>query len=270
MRNIIIGTWNISECVCSQWDIHTGISIDQRPDDTQKCCEEIVNLIKLYNVDIMCFQEFPISVDNSAAIVDYVTHHTELKYYYGVDTYPTFLLQNGRAGIAIFSKLEILSSSFSPFINPNITKMSKSGKLYYTFDKGLITAKFKYNERPFYLVTGHAISFTPFDLIAEDFPESFAEIMNCVVSLNPKENHVIVTGDFNTDNLFGILPELKHLVEDKLEGATTVSGVMEGSHYTEGRKLDYFLVSPSVNVTRTEKVSNFSDHYLCISYCTFT
>ncbi|MBQ7364493.1 MAG: endonuclease/exonuclease/phosphatase family protein [Clostridia bacterium] len=267
MNEIIIGTWNVSECVSTQWDVRTGITVDPSEEAILACLSEIVRLINETGVDVLCLQEFPITQNGSDRIAAYIREHTALCHYHGIDTYPSFLMKNGQIGICIFSKYPLTQCDYHPFVNPGITKLSRSGKLYWSFDKGLITAHITHRDQCFTLVTGHAVSFSPFDARAEDYPESFREIENRAKALVGKNEPVVIIGDFNTENLFSILPTLGDYVSDRLPGATTIPGLMEGEVFDGGRKLDYCLVTPDVTVTKTEKIPNFSDHFLCLCHC---
>jgi endonuclease/exonuclease/phosphatase family metal-dependent hydrolase len=266
MKELIIGTWNVSECVGTVWDVRQGISVDPAPISIFSAVQQIARKINESRADIVCLQEYPITQNGNDAITEFILSHTALPYYYGIDTYPSFLMQNGRIGIAIFSRVPLQNIEYHPFKNPDIEKISKSGKRYYSFDKGLITTDFTFDETPFTLVTGHAISFSPFDQRAEDYPDSFYAIEERVKALCPKKENVIVMGDFNTEALFEILPSLVHYVRDVLPGATTAQGLMEGEVFEKGRKLDYCLVTPSLEVVKTEKLANFSDHLFCLCY----
>ena len=94
-------------------------------------------------------------------------------------------------------------------------------------------------------------------------------MLDIVRELYLNNHKIVVVGDFNTELLFDILPELSEYVIDKLEGRTTITGLMEGNYYPNGRKLDYFLVSEGINVKYIKKIDNFSDHLLCVAHCNF-
>lgn len=264
MKELIIGTWNVSECVGTKWDVREGITSDDRSFSVFSAVEQIARKINDSHADIVCLQEYPITQNDHSMITEFIRSHTALPYFYGIDTYPSFLMQNGRIGIAIFSRYELTDCEYHPFINPGISKLSRSGKIYWSFDKGLITAKLTLGKTPLTLVTGHAVSFSPFDTKAEDYPESFREIENRAKA--HKGENLVIIGDFNTENLFSILPALSSYVSDVLDGATTVAGLMEGEVFDGGRKLDYCLVSRGISSVKTEKLDNFSDHLFCLCH----
>lgn len=269
MIRAVLATWNISECVSAKWDVGKGIVSNPSLKEILKNCNEIVEMINKYDIDVICLQEIPIIINNDDIIVQIVTKNTKLKHYYGVDTYPTFLVNNGYAGVAVFSKYKMVSTEFSYMKNPEISKISKTGKVYYSFDKGVITAELLFEKEKLTIVTGHGFSFSPFDAIAEDYPDSFSEISRCALKALENANNVVVLGDFNTESLFKILPELSGLFKENISGPTTVSGVMEGADFKKGRKLDYILTSSNILSQKTITVKNFSDHYLCICECFF-
>lgn len=266
MKELIIGTWNVSECVSTVWDVREGISRDQTQYSVFDCVTDIARKINESHADVVCLQEYPVTQHGRDDITRYLTDHTQLVHYYGVDTYPSFLLPDASVGIAIFSRYPLENIEYHPFENPNIQKLSRSGKIYYSFDKGLITARLKVDSADFAVVTGHAVSFSPFDARAEDYPRSFDALRERIETLCAENPNVIAIGDFNTEALFDILPTIQNHVRDVMDGPTTVSGLMEGEIFEEGRKLDYCLVTPSIRLVKDEKILNFSDHLFCICH----
>lgn len=269
MEQIIIATWNVSECITSQWDLNHSINNNVDTNVMTIAFEEIVACINRYNIDILCLQEFPVLIYGATPLTQFILDNTALKYHYAYDTCPSFLFPDGRIGSAIFSRYEITDIGSTLFINPNLTKISSTGKIYKSFDKGLIFGKCICNDKPLFLITGHGISFSPFGVSAEDYPQSYAPLLNIIKEHFSTQVPLFVIGDFNTEHLFDILPDLKSYLSDALDGPTTPAGIMEGMYHPKGRKLDYFLVSSNISVNSTQKIANFSDHYLCILSCSF-
>lgn len=267
MSNFIIATWNLSECFSTHWDIKKGIDV-KSSEKMHEVFAEIIEQINTHDIDIICFQEFPVEIVGDQALINAILSNTRLQHYYAAATCPSFLFQGGKIGIAIFSKEEILYTNLSYFANPNLTKISATGEVYQTFDKGIITAACKHHNKTFHVITGHAIGFSPFGVAAESYPESYVPLLDKVKELHNQNSQMIVIGDFNTEYLLELLPELKKYVSDVDTGKTTPAGMMEGYYYPDGRKLDYFLTTPHFSVHRIDKIHNFSDHYLCIFHCT--
>ena len=266
MDSIVIATWNLSECISAQWDINKGICHNGR-EKMNEVFVDIVEQINAHDIDIICFQEFPVDIMGEQILINLIRSNTKLKHYYAAATCPSFLFQGGHIGISIFSKEEILHTDLSYFSNPNLTKTSATGKVYKSFDKGIISAAFKYHNKAFFIITGHAIGFSPFGVSAESYPESYMPLLDKVKELYNQNNQIIVIGDFNTEHLLELLPELKNYVTNIDTGKTTPAGLMEGTYYPDGRKLDYFLTTQHISVRHINKIANFSDHYLCIFHC---
>lgn len=262
MQPIRIATWNVSECVRKNWDIESGFDMESE-DSVDACVDRILALCREHRPDLLCLQEYPLKIAGSEHVTERICREGGFDHVVGKATYPSFLIENAEAGIVLFSRYPICSWDYVPFWNPNVTKYSKTGKRYYTFDKGLIVAKMQ-APFPCCVITGHAVSFVPFDLRAEDYPQSFEALPRAVRAALDEGCRVVVAGDFNTENLFSILPELSSLVKDHPLGPTTVEGKMEGKHYESGRRLDYFLTAGGVTATFLQTVTDFSDHKFCL------
>ena len=244
-----IATWNINECV--------GITCNL---DNQKTVQkinlnnivEIIEKINEYDFDVVCFQEYPTYIDESVSLTNEIITKTNLKYFETHDTYDSYLFKGGRVGVAIFSKYEIKDCLKTYFQNPNMTKISSRGVTYYSFDKGII--KVLIND--YTIITGHAMAFAPFGKSEFDYPESYKPLEELI--LNCKENNLIVIGDFNTEKLFDLIPNIKNEVHDIVDIPTT-------KDYYEERgevKMDYILVNNKNINLYVFKIDNFSDHYI--------
>lgn len=269
MKEVVIATWNISECIATYWDIKQEINY-LNLDKMQNVFFEITEMLNKHNIDIVCFQEFPINIPGTESLIDYIKNNTVLQHNYSVATCPSFLFEGGMVGISLFSKKELHNTELVFFTNPNLTTTSETGKVYRSFDKGFLVAECVYHEKKFSIVTGHSISFSPFGVRAENYPESYIPLLDKVEELYDQGNEIVVAGDFNTECLLKILPQLNDYLTDAIQGATTPIGIMEGKYYPCGRKLDYFLSTSQIVVYQVDKIQNFSDHYLCVCHCIFT
>ena len=246
-------TWNINECVGITCDLN-----DQKTTDkiNYQNVEEIVEKINEYDFDIICFQEYPTFIDDKISLTSEIIEKTKLKYYAEKDTYDSYLFKGGRVGVAVFSKYEIIDTEYSLFGNPHMVKKSSNGNTYYSFDKPIIKIVIKKDDTNYTIITGHAMAFAPFDKTEFDYPESYKPLEELIVS-NSNDN-LIVLGDFNTEKLFQIIPEIECIVKDTIEGPTT-------KDYYEKRgevHMDYIMINKNMKCSNIEKIDNFSDHYL--------
>ncbi|MDD3187089.1 MAG: endonuclease/exonuclease/phosphatase family protein [Bacilli bacterium] len=261
---IKIATWNVSEGISASWNLSDGVKEPNCYQETD-LIKQIVEKINIYDLDIVCFQEFPVEIEGKFLLKDYIFNNTRLKFCSMHETSPSFLFKNGKVGVAIFSKYNIINEQKTYFENPNLTKMSKTGQRYKSFDKGIVLAKVNINEKVINVITGHAIAFAPFDKKAEDFPQSYKPLSDLICKIIDNNETLVACGDFNTEVLFDLIPEINTKVHDIITGATTPATIMEGKYYNDGRKLDYILISDKIKKIRVEKIENLSDHYLCIA-----
>ena len=246
-------TWNINECVGITCDLDNQKTTDKI---NIKNVEEIIEKINEYDFDIICFQEYPTYIDNEISLTNEILEKTELKYYAKKDTYDSYLFKGWRVGVAIFSKYEIIDTENSLFFNPHMIKKSISGNTYYSFDKPIIKIVIKKDNIKYTIITGHAIAFAPFDKTEFDYPESYKPLEELIIS-NSTDN-LIVLGDFNTEKIFQIIPEIEGVVKDTIEGPTT-------KDYYEKRgevHMDYIMINKNIKCDNIEKIDNFSDHYI--------
>jgi exonuclease III len=255
-----IATWNISEGISETCDLAHDSGKGNVYQETQ-LVKSVVDNINKYNLEIVCFQEFPTDVAGDEILKQKIIENTDLKYYSILATSPSYLFQGGHAGVAIFSKYPILNEQKTYFKNPMLTKVSKSRATYTSFDKGIIYAQIKKDNILYDIVTGHAIAFFPFDKKETDYPDSYQPLADLICELSKHNEKLIVVGDFNTDNLFALIPEINNKVEDILIGPTTYD-------YYEHRgplKVDAILINNLITKYEVEKKDSLSDHYLCIA-----
>jgi len=246
-------TWNINECVGITCDLN-----DQKTTDkiNYQNVEELVEKINEYDFDIICFQEYPTIIDDKISLTSEIIEKTKLKYYAEKDTYDSYFFKGVRVGVAVFSKYKIIDTEYSLFGNPHMVKKSSNGNTFYSFDKPIIKIIIKKNDTNYTIITGHAMAFAPFDKTEFDYPESYKPLEELIVS-NSNDN-LIVLGDFNTEKLFQIIPEIEDIVKDTIEGPTT-------KEYYEKRgevHMDYIMINKNMKCSNIEKIDNFSDHYI--------
>ncbi len=248
-----IATWNVGECAgltCNLDDQETVTTV------SQDYLNEVISKINQNSFDIVCFQEYPVYIDGEEKLSHQITTQTNLKHYYAYDTYDSYLFHGGRGGVAIFSKYALQNVESTMFYNPDMTKTSSTGEVYHSFDKGIIKAEVETGGKTYTIITGHAMAFAPFDKTEFDFPESYRPLEQ-LINQNSTKN-LIVLGDFNTESIFELMPDIRHLVKDIVKNPTT-------KNYYENRgevQMDYILINKNIKVLNTYKIDNFSDHYI--------
>ena len=249
-------TWNVNECVGITCDLN-----NQKTTDTINLenIKEIIDKINEYNFDVICFQEYPTYIDGKISLTNEILNKTKLKYYAEKDTYDSCLFKGGRVGVAIFSKYEIIDTYYTLFGNPHMTKITSKGITYKSFDKGIIKIIINNNGKHFTIITGHAMAFAPFDKNEFDYPESYKPLEEIIC--NSKDDNLVVMGDFNTEKLYEIIPNIDSVLKDTINGPTT-------KDYYEKRgevHMDYIMINESFKCVNTFKIDNFSDHYIMCS-----
>ena len=246
-----IATWNVNEFV--------GITTNLDNQETTKTVnktniEEMINIINENDFDVICFQEFPVYVDGMEMISEQITRQTHLKYYCAYDTYDSFLFDGGRTGVAIFSKYEILDKELVLFGNPDMTKKSSSGLIYHSVDKGIIKATIIIQDKKYTIINGHAIAFAPYGKTAFDYPESYKPFEEMIYDCS--DENLIAVGDLNTEKTFDVMPNLRKVVKDIVNGPTT----NETYEKRGAIQRDYILINKNVQSISVFKLNNFSDH----------
>jgi len=249
-------TWNISEGIEGTCNLD---SIKEKELSESNLLNSIIPVIKENDFDIVCFQEFPVDKDSIDVISNKIVENTELKYFILHPTCPSYLFKGGNVGVALFSKYPLSNINKLYFKNPNLEKVSKSGHIYHSFDKGIICASINIDGTIVSLVTGHAIAFLPFGCTEFDYPESYIPLEDIICE--KYKSDLIVMGDFNTDKLYSLIPSIKGKVIDTVNYNTTYP-------YYENRgpiKVDYILISSNLKCSESYSIDSLSDHLVCVS-----
>ena len=248
-----VATWNINECVGITCNLDNQKTVEAI---NTKNIEEIVQKVNEYDFDVICFQEYPTFINEKESLTNELLCKTKLKYCETYDTYNSYLFKGGRVGVAIFSKYEMKNILKTLFQNPNMMKHSSSGNTYYSFDKGIVKVVVKTAEEEFTIITGHAMAFAPFDKTEFDYPESYKPLEELIKEY--KDSNLIVMGDFNTERLFDVIPEIENDVMDIVNSPTT-----KDDYENRGEvQMDYILINNKLRSDVKYKIDNFSDHYL--------
>ena len=248
-----IATWNVNEFV----GITTDLDNQETTETVDKAnIEEMINILNENDFDIVCFQEYPAYVDGVETISRQITERTHLKHYCTHSTYDSYLFSGGRVGVAIFSKYKIFNKELTLFGNPDMTKTSSSGIVYHSFDKGIIKVEVEIQGKKYNIITGHAMAFAPFGKTEFDYPESYKPLEKIIKKYS--NSNLVVAGDFNTEKLFDLIPDIRGIVKNIINEPTT-------KDYYEKRgavQMDYILINKDLQSKQVSKIDNFSDHYV--------
>ena len=255
MEKLKIATWNISCGIPAEWNFSNGI---QKEKDYKKfgLIDEVINIINDKDNDIIGLQESVVFKNDEKSYAQIISENTKLKYYTEFVVSDCHLLENANIEEVILSKYPITKSKNIMFENVNLSNISKDGKTYKLFDDGFIIANIQINNDKYInFITGHSPAFQVFGKKPEDYDYVYKiledEAKKCI---NPDIKTFIV-GDYNTEELFEMLPYLKNTFINYINGAT----------YFEGTSIDYILSEKDVKCLSNEKVKNLSDHLLCIA-----
>ena len=100
------------------------------------------------------------------------------------------------------------------------------------------------------------MAFAPFNKTEFDYPESYKPLEDIIMA--SKSDNLLVLGDFNSEQLFTLIPSIKDIVKDIINESTT-------KDYYEGRgevQMDYILLNDKMTFDKKVKIDNFSDHYV--------
>lgn len=244
-----IGTWNISEGIQAEWSLSEGLKEGDSYKETD-LIKQIIQKINEFQFDILCFQEFPVEIDGKESLKEKIYNETDLKYSVMLGTYDSFLFKGGVTGVSIFSKYPITYEEKTYFNNPNLTKVSKTGETYTSYDKGIVLAKIKVQNEEITVINGHAIAFRPFGKTSDDYPESYKPLEEIICNNCINNNKVIVCGDFNNMHVFELIPEIKGKVTDLINKDTTI---------------DYIMITSNIIPGGIKAIENLSDHDLFVA-----
>lgn len=247
-----VATWNVNESV----GITCNIENEAVKTVDYNNLDEIINKIKEYDFDVVCFQEYPVLIDGKSKLTDRIINETNLKYYEAYDTYDSWQFEGGRVGVAVFSKYEIKDSFKTQFANPNMVKTGSNGVVYHSVDKAIIKIVVSVDGEEYGIITGHAIAFAPYGKTEFDYPESYKPLEDLI--MNSSEDNIIALGDFNSEKIFDLMPSIKSKVIDVVNDTTTKD------YYEKSGEIqrDYILINDSLKCVNNLKIDNYSDHYI--------
>ena len=255
MGKLKIATWNISCGIPAEWSLSNGIKKEK---DYRKfgLIDEVINTINDKDIDIIGLQESVAFRNEEKSYAQIISESTNLKYYTEFVVSDCHLLENANIEEAVLSKYPIIKSENIMFENVNLCNTSKDGKTYKLFDDGFIIANIQINnDKSINFITGHSPAFQIFGKKPEEYGYVYKLLENEAKKCINPDIKTFIVGDYNTEELFKMLPYLKNNFKNHIDGAT----------YFEGTSIDYILSEKNINCISNEKVENRSDHLLCIA-----
>jgi len=248
-NNLKIATWNISGGVLKETDEDKYFDQEKSSEIDETFLNEISKIINEENLDIICFQE--IITTERIHYIDKIAENTQLKNVCFIELSECNLVKDTNAGIAILSRYFINESKSKLFKNPKLSKTTSSGAIYGTYDKGFLVANIQVNDRNINVITNHGFPFRRFDSTPEEHMDIFAEFYDTISGYDD----VVVTGDFNAENIMKLLPNADGKLTELFGEITT----------TDGKKFDDILIDKKFKMIDKKLIQSMSDHFLCIA-----
>jgi endonuclease/exonuclease/phosphatase family metal-dependent hydrolase len=248
-NTIKIATWNISGGVSKETDENLYFDQEKSSEIDETFLNDISKIINEEKIDIICFQD--IITTKRIQYIDKLVKNTNLKNSCFFELSDCNLVKDTMAGIAILSKYKINESNNQLFINPKLSKTTSSGAVYGTYDKGCLTANIQVGDKTINVITNHGFPFRRFDSTPEAHMDIFADFYKTIC--NYKD--VIVTGDFNAENIMKLLPNAEEKLTELFGEITT----------TDGKKFDNILIDKKFKMIDKKLVKSVSDHFMCIA-----
>lgn len=243
-----IATWNISGGVSKEVSVEEYFDQDKSKKIDKTFLNEIVKIINEKKIDIMGFQE--IITTESIKYIENIAEKTDLKNYRYFELSDCNLVENTKCGIVIMSKYSIIDDSKLLFTNPKLSKTTKTGSTYYTYDKGCLEVSLDVFGKQINFITNHGFPFRRFESEPIKHLDIFKEFSNFIL----KYDNVIITGDFNAENVVELMPDINNKIINTFGEVTTI----------DGKKFDDILIDKKFTMIDKELVHSLSDHFLCI------
>ena len=255
MSLIKIATWNISCGIPAQWSITNGIK-KEKDYKSFGLLDEVIDKINENNIDIIGLQESVTFRNGEKSFAQIISENTKLKYFSEFKVSDCHLLEDAKIEEVVLSRYPIIDTHNIMFENVNLSNVSKDGKIYKLFDDGFIISNIQINdEQKIYFITGHAPAFQVFGKKPEDYGYVYELLQEKAKESFNKNHNTFIVGDYNSEELFNMLPFIKQNFNNNIDGVT----------YFEGTAIDYILSPKDIKCISNIKLNNLSDHLLCIA-----
>lgn len=214
----------------------------------------MTNLILENELDVVCFQEILMGDEYYHSMSKEIAEKSGLKFYRELPLSDSHIVKGRKMGVSIISKYPFISDEIFMLENPNITKVSKSGTVYKSHEKGFLITKIQTSTEEICCVTGHCFPFHSFDRDVMEFKYIYTNLEKELIKLLDENNHIIIGADFNTTRLALLMPEV----------FKRYSSLVNVPTRPNGRGDDYILCDKKFINTEFRLIKTCYDHYGCM------
>lgn len=215
----------------------------------------ISNIILENNLDIIFFQEVLMSDNRFTSMSHEISTKSGLKYYKELSLSDSHIVKGRKMGVSIISRFPIIESEVFMLENPNITKISNSGSIYKSHEKGFLITKVQNTSiGEICCVTGHCFPFHSFDRDIMDFKYIYERLERKLLSLTDENSSVIIGADFNTTRLNLLMPIVFEHYNSLVNIPTRPNNRMD----------DYLFCNKTFKYTDFRLIKTCFDHYACM------
>jgi endonuclease/exonuclease/phosphatase family metal-dependent hydrolase len=234
------------------WNIHEGVPVNPGGDPALQLVQF------LDGVDLVALQEVALTSDGSfpeSGPLDSIGMAQRM-------TFPmseSAMFTDRRMGVVIASRWPC--SEVRRILLPNPGLRIRSGeRLLASHDKGLLAVKVHIGERALWFATVHVFPFCKFERDAREpaFEKVWQELADSIDALH--DLPVLVGGDFNTEHREVLTDKVARNFRRGVTGTHRVTGTPT----YRGIESDDVIYSPELELRRTQVISTFSDHDLCV------
>lgn len=213
----------------------------------------ISRLICNNELDIVCFQEILMADQENESMSGQIARESGLKFYKELVLSDSHIVKGRKMGVSVLSRFPINFSEVFMLANPQITKVSKSGAIYKSHEKGFLISKLQIGKTEVYCVTGHCFPFHSFDRNIMDFKYIYSALDEKLITLDNEIKNVIIGADFNTTRLNQLMPKVFEKYKSIVDTPTRPNG----------RGDDYIICDKNTKA-EFRLVKTCFDHYGCM------
>lgn len=212
------------------------------------------SLIAEHQLDIVCFQEVLMGDEKHNSMSGEIAKKSDLKFYTELSLSDSHIVVGRKMGISIISKYPFVQSEAFMLENPGITKVLKSGEIYYSHDKGFLISRIQTDAGELCCATGHCFPFHSFRRDVMDFKYIYEKLEQKLLKLSGENSRIIIGADFNTSRLALLMPELCKRYRSLVNVPTRPNG----------RRDDYILCDREHTNAEFRLIKTCYDHYGCM------
>ncbi len=223
-------------------------------DETFNAVNYIVNLILEHKLDVVCFQEVLMGDENNFSMSSEIAEKSGLTFYEELPLSDSHIVKGRKMGVSIISKYPFVKREVFMLENPDITKISETGTVYKSHEKGFLISAIQTNSGEICCVTGHCFPFHSFDRDVMEFKHIYAKLEKKLLKLLGESSHIIIGADFNTTRLALLMPDVFKNYHSLVDVPTRPNG----------RGVDYILCDKETKNAEFYLIKTCYDHYVCM------